>query len=73
MTFTANWQEYEDTGKIEGVVIGIVTNNNDEEKLGRVKVKFPHKKDEDQTDWIRVATLMAGNGRGTFFLARSKR
>ncbi len=68
MTFTANWQEYEDTGKIEGVVIGIVTNNNDEEKLGRVKVKFPHKKDEDQTDWIRVATLMAGNGRGTFFL-----
>ncbi len=54
--------------QINGVVSGIVTNSNDPEKLGRVKVKFPWLADESETDWIRVASFMAGSGRGAFFL-----
>lgn len=54
---------------INGVVIGIVTkvNNN-----GTVKVKFPWLPDEPETDWIRIATTMAGNKRGTFFMPEKK-
>jgi uncharacterized protein involved in type VI secretion and phage assembly len=56
------------TNQISGVVIGIVTDNNDPEKLGRVKISFPWRGEDDQSHWARVSTLMAGNGRGTFFL-----
>jgi len=55
-------------GRIGGIVLGIVTNNQDDEKLGRVKVKFPWLGEGYESDWVRVATLMAGNERGTFFL-----
>ena len=54
--------------RIEGIVLGIVTNNQDPEKVGRVKVKFPWLEDGDESYWARVTTLMAGNDRGTFFL-----
>lgn len=54
--------------KIFGVVIGIVTNNQDPEGLGRVKVKFPWRESQDESDWARLTTLMAGNERGSFFL-----
>ena len=56
------------TGKIYGVVIGIVTKTKDEDNLGRVKVRFPWLVNNDESYWARVATLMAGPGRGTFFL-----
>lgn len=56
------------TGKIFGVVIGVVTNNQDPDKLGRVKVLFPWLADNDESNWARLATTMAGNNRGTFFL-----
>jgi uncharacterized protein involved in type VI secretion and phage assembly len=55
-------------GKIYGVVIGIVTNNQDEENLGRIKVRFPWLVEDDESHWARVATLMAGPDRGSFFL-----
>ncbi|MDQ3805103.1 MAG: phage baseplate assembly protein V [Acidobacteriota bacterium] len=55
-------------GKFYGVVVGVVTNNQDPEKLGRVKVKFPWLADTDESSWARQAVLMAGGGRGTFFL-----
>lgn len=55
-------------GRIYGVVIGIVTNNRDPKKLGRVKVKFPWLSDKDESNWARIATLMAGNRQGTYFL-----
>ena len=59
----------DDCKKVSGVAIGIVTNNKDEEgKLGRVKVKFPWLSDDNETDWVRVSTLMAGPGIGSFFL-----
>jgi uncharacterized protein involved in type VI secretion and phage assembly len=54
--------------RINGVVIGIVTNNSDSGGLGRVKVKFPWLSGTDESFWARVATPMAGNGRGAYFL-----
>ena len=54
--------------KINGVVIGIVTNNNDPKDLGRIRVKFPWLSNEDESNWARVASLMAGKERGVFVL-----
>jgi uncharacterized protein involved in type VI secretion and phage assembly len=54
--------------RIEGIVLGIVTNNQDPERVGRVKIKFPWLTDSDESYWARVATVMAGKDRGTFFL-----
>lgn len=54
--------------KIDGVMVGIVTNNDDPEKLGRVKLKLPLREGMDETDWVRVATLMGGPERGSFFI-----
>jgi len=54
--------------RIDGVTGGIVTNNQDPDGLGRVKIKFPWLSDENETDWVRIATLMAGGERGSFFL-----
>lgn len=55
-------------GLIHGAVIGLVTNNKDPEKLGRVKVKFPWLTDADESHWARVITFMAGKERGGWFL-----
>ena len=54
--------------RIDGIVLGVVTNNKDELKLGRVKIKFPWLGEGDETHWARVATFMAGNEMGAFFL-----
>lgn len=54
--------------RVAGVVIGVVTNNQDPDGLGRVKVVFPWLNDDDESAWARVGTLMAGNDRGTYFL-----
>jgi len=51
-----------------GVTIAEVTNNKDEAKLGRVKVKFPWLSDTDESFWARVLTPMAGGDRGMYFL-----
>lgn len=51
-----------------GVAAGIVTNNQDPDGLGRVKLKFPWLSDDNETDWVRIAFLMAGGERGSFFL-----
>lgn len=47
-----------------GVVIGIVTNNNDPDKLGRVKVKFPWLNEQEESNWARSATPGGGAQRG---------
>ena len=54
--------------KIQGVVIGVVTNNEDPDGMGRVKVKFPWLSEEDESNWARVASPMAGKERGIYFL-----
>ncbi len=51
-----------------GVVVGIVTNNQDPENLHRVKVRFPWLDAENESHWARVASPMAGKGRGAYFL-----
>jgi uncharacterized protein involved in type VI secretion and phage assembly len=56
------------TDRIYGVVIGVVTNNEDPDKLGRVKVQYPWLSDKVESNWARVVTPMAGNERGFFAL-----
>ncbi len=50
------------------LVVGLVTNVNDPEKLGRVKVKFPSLSDQDESTWARVVTGAASNARGILML-----
>lgn len=50
-----------------GVAIGLVTNNRDPDGMGRVKVRFPWLMDDHESDWARIASPMAGNGRGFMF------
>lgn len=54
--------------RIYGVVVGVVTNNQDPDNMGRVKVKFPWLSDTDESYWARFATPMAGKDRGIYFL-----
>jgi len=55
-------------GRYYGVVVGVVTNNRDPDGMHRVKVRFPWLNQGDESNWARVATVMAGNGRGAYFL-----
>jgi phage baseplate assembly protein V len=54
--------------RINGVATAIVTNNQDPEGLGRVKLKFPWLSAENESDWARVAVPMGGSAMGTYFL-----
>jgi phage protein D len=53
---------------IPGVVVGLVTNNDDPNKLGRVKLKFPWLSDDYESDWARLAQLGAGPSAGAIFM-----
>ena len=50
------------------LVLGIVTNNNDPEGLGRVRVSFPALGDELESAWARIAATSAGDKRGLLML-----
>lgn len=50
------------------LVIGIVTNNDDPEGLGRVRVSYPALSDELEGAWARIASTSAGNERGLMML-----
>ena len=55
--------------RLYGVTIGIVTNNQDPDGLGRVKVKFPWLSDVDESHWARIASAIAGaEQRGLYWL-----
>jgi uncharacterized protein involved in type VI secretion and phage assembly len=49
-------------------VIGVVTDNKDPTKLGRVKVKIPVLSDKDTSWWAPIVMLGAGKNRGWFFI-----
>src|SRR5688572_28993399 len=51
-----------------GVAEAIVTDVNDPEQEGRVKLKYPLFDDNTVSDWARVRQLYAGKGYGTFFI-----
>jgi uncharacterized protein involved in type VI secretion and phage assembly len=50
----------------KGPVIATVTNNSDPSGLGKVKLKYEWLSGTNETDWVRVAPLMAGDKAGTF-------
>jgi uncharacterized protein involved in type VI secretion and phage assembly len=54
--------------RIPGVVVGIVTNNQDPDGMGRIKVRLPFSSDADESNWARIAAPMAGKERGFYFL-----
>lgn len=53
-------------GIVNGIVNAIVTNLEDPENLGRVRVKYPTL--DIESSWARMATPMAGPDRGVHFL-----
>lgn len=60
-------------GRYGGVVVGVVTNNRPAANMearhgGQVKVKFPWLSDEQDSQWARIASPMAGADRGFYFL-----
>lgn len=50
------------------VVLGIVTNNNDPDGMGRVRVKYPALGSDIEGTWARIAVPSAGNQRGLLML-----
>jgi uncharacterized protein involved in type VI secretion and phage assembly len=70
----------EEQNKVYGVVVAIVKDIKGPQNLGRVKVDFPwlaedadavsisSEEDRAHSFWARIATLMAGNGRGAYFV-----
>jgi phage protein D len=53
---------------VYGVVVAQVTNNDDPEKRGRVKLKFPWLSDSYESDWARMTQAGAGPDSGVSFL-----
>lgn len=46
------------------LLVGIVSNNVDPDKLGRVKVKLPTLTEEHESNWARVVSIGGGANRG---------
>jgi len=57
-----------ESGRVYEPVIGIVTDNKDPQKLGRVKVKLPVLSEQDTTFWVPIVMQGAGKNRGWFFI-----
>ena len=53
--------------RMYGVAVGLVIDNKDPQALGRVRLKLPALSDDEIGHWARIAVLMAGADRGTFF------
>lgn len=54
-----------DVGQIHGVTVAIVRERNGR---GQVKLEYPWLDDTLRSDWAPVASVMAGPGRGLFFM-----
>ena len=58
-------------GRFYGVYAALVVDNDDPEGQGRVRVRLPWSPDNDGSAyeaWARLATMMAGNNRGSWFI-----
>lgn len=59
------------TGRFYGVYPALVTDIKDPDGVGRVRVRLPWSPDSQGSSyeaWARLATLMAGGSRGTWFI-----
>jgi uncharacterized protein involved in type VI secretion and phage assembly len=54
-----------DVGAINGVTIGVVRERNDK---GEVKLEYPWLDTKLRSDWVSVASSMAGGGRGLYMM-----
>lgn len=55
---------HESGGYVKGVAVALVTQNNDPEKLCRVKVRYPWHEQPSESYWARLSVPMAGDSRG---------
>lgn len=55
---------HEAGGFVKGVALALVTQNQDEENLCRVKVSYPWHEQPRESYWARLAVPMAGQDRG---------
>jgi uncharacterized protein involved in type VI secretion and phage assembly len=67
-SLSANRDVEGQNSKIYGLVVGLVTNNKDPDKLGRIKVKFPWLSEEVESHWARIAYPMGGIKRGYWWI-----
>ncbi len=56
------------SGLVQNAVVGLVTDNVDPERLGRIRVKFPTLFEEPLSFWIRQASPNGGKERGLYAL-----
>jgi hypothetical protein len=61
----------EDRDWSSSLVVGVVTNNNDPDQMGRVRVKYPSLSDSEESAWARIATPSAGNARGLLMMPQN--
>src|SRR3954468_16930122 len=57
-----------ESSRVYEPVIGVVTDNKDPSKLGRVKLKIPILSDQDSTFWCPIIMLGAGKNRGWVYI-----
>jgi hypothetical protein len=57
-----------DRSPLTGVYCGVVTNNNDPNKVGRVKVALPWLSPDYESDWACAVQFAAGKASGALFL-----
>lgn len=58
-------------GRFYGIYPAVVVDINDPDGMGRVRIRLPWSPDSNGASyeaWARIATLMAGNNRGTWFI-----
>ena len=54
--------------RVNGVAAGVVTDNRDPEGLARIKVRMPWLAADAESHWVKVATMYAGDNRGSVWL-----
>jgi uncharacterized protein involved in type VI secretion and phage assembly len=59
---------HEAGGYVKGVAIALVTKNDDDEKLCRVKVSYPWHEKSTESYWARLSVPMAGDDRGVVMI-----
>jgi uncharacterized protein involved in type VI secretion and phage assembly len=60
--------ENRENGRVEGVAVGLVTDNQDPDQMARVRVSYPWREGNQSSYWARPALPYAGKNRGTYFL-----